>query len=154
MQITLKCEFVRLNPYCDSDIKEKTTQYINGNLRIVLSKYYVSSIMHGTTSQIDNMVEIFQKNGSGWVLNRIVGCDIRVTRFEILKGGCFMALPPEIKYKGAIVNPRNLGTDCFKWAFLIGMHSHEIKAKDKGKIPQYKKFASLYDWSTVSFPKI
>jgi hypothetical protein len=153
-QVTLKCEFVRVNPYDDSDIKERTTQNFNANMKVILSKYYVKSVLQEIESQIENMVEIFQKNGSGWVLDRIAGCDIRVTRFEILKGGCFMLLPKAVRFKGAIVNPRNSGVDCFKWAFLIGMHSHELKSTDKGRVPQYKKFVSLYDWTNVSFPTV
>ncbi len=127
-----------MNDDDDDEFSETMQQYINSNLQIILSKFYLQRSYQALANELDVYVEYFEKNGSGWVLNEIMGCDIRIAKFEILTAGCYIELPLELQLKKAIVNPRSNEHDCFINAFLICMPASNT-TKNKNRITQYEK---------------
>jgi hypothetical protein len=97
-------------------------------------------------------VHLFEQNGSGWILNKCIGSDVRVSAFELFKGGCFLPIPKALKLKRTLVNPMSSGVECFKWAFLAGMHYNDVNGTNREQNSQYKKFEKLYNFSHVNFP--
>lgn len=83
IQISLLCKFKRMHPAYEiddienEDYTETTEQYINSNLKVILSKLYIQQSYRAVAHEIDTYVEYFEKNGSGWVLDEIKGCDHR-----------------------------------------------------------------------------
>ncbi|XP_035716547.1 uncharacterized protein LOC110860887 [Folsomia candida] len=153
--MTLLCKFKRIHPSVDEEeveFMETTEQYFNSSLKIILSPLYINRIFCDMVNQIDNNVEIFERNGSGWILDEVKGCDIRTAQFEILKGGCSCIIPSHLKNKNAIVNPDNKENDCFVLAFLICMHGDSVDNRHRGIISQYEKFKTHYDFSSLKFP--
>ena len=54
-----------------------------------------------------------------------------------LRGSSYHELPMWIKVKEAVINVMDIRQDCFKWAFLTGMHlvgKHEKKSKSYEQI--------------------
>lgn len=156
-QITLLCKFKRMHPSVDEEeveFMETTEQYFNSSLKIILSPLYINRIFCDMVNEIDNNVEIFERNGSGWILDEVKGCDIRTAQFEILKGGCSCIIPSHLKNKNAIVNPDNKENDCFASAFLICMHGDSVDNRHRGRISQYEKFKTHYDFSTIKVSNI
>lgn len=152
IQITLKCKFIRDTPFCDKEEEEYCTQFINSNMKVVLNKFYLTDVLNEIDTNFQHQIEIFEKYGSGWNLCEILGSDIRVAEFEILRGGCFVSVPEELAGKKAIINPQMQGNKCFQWAFLIGMHINDIKSLHRARIRQYEKFVNNYDWKCIEFP--
>lgn len=152
-QFSLLVKFRRAHYISDKDDDHETTeQYFNSNQKIVLSKYYTKSVYKMMLSDLELFVEFYEKNGSGWVVEEIKGCDIRIAEFAILRAGCYINIPNIYAAKGAIVNPKNSGTDCFVWAFLICMHSESGTKGHRDRIKPYERFKPLYDWSEMEFP--
>jgi hypothetical protein len=113
LQVSLLCKFTRAHASVDDEdpLVEKTTQYFNSNLKIILSPVYISKAYNHIVNELDLFVEFFEKNGSGWVLEEVQGCDIRIAKFKIFKGGCDADVPTVLKCKGGIVNPQTSGKD-------------------------------------------
>jgi hypothetical protein len=125
--------------------------YINGNMKIFLNSLYFDEVFGEIVNQIQAKTELFERNGSGFVLQRILGCDIRTTQFTILTAGCFIPVPKELRRKKAIISPANGDAECFVWAFLIANHCDEFH-NNRERVNQYRKFKHLYDFSGMTFP--
>ncbi|OXA46815.1 hypothetical protein Fcan01_18494 [Folsomia candida] len=121
-------------------------------MKVVLNKFYLTDVLNEIDTNFQHQIEIFEKYGSGWNLCEILGSDIRVAEFEILRGGCFVSVPEELAGKKAIINPQMQGNKSFQSAFLIGMHINDIKSLHRARIRQYEKFVNNYDWKCIEFP--
>lgn len=154
IQASLFCEFFRDNEFLDQETNkiEKCKQYFNSNVKIILNKFYVKKVFKQVSTQLNNMVEIFEKNGSGWLLGEVLGLDLRVAHFEILKGGCFAQLDNHTQRKGATVNVKTHDNECFIYAFLAAMHYDNANKHYRNRASQYNKYKSLYNFSDLNYP--
>jgi len=158
-QMSLVCEFIRKPDFgydCEtsktSTASEYCPQYINANMKILLNMFYFKQVYSEVCQQVTNIVNIFEQNGSGWILNRVLGSDIRIVGFDIFKGGCFMPVPRSFRYKRTIINPQNSGKDCFKWAFLSIAHYKDVQGSHRERYLQYRKFEHRYNFECMNFP--
>ena len=146
-QITLAVTFSRGD---DGDYEE-ISRYENSKLKILHSMLDFDEMLSYTICEIVNYVEMFESFGSGWQLQKINGCDIRIGLLPHIAGGCLIEMQPWLKNKHCMVNVQNLDNECFKWAFLSIMHYKEIKAH-RYRVSKYRKFENLYDFSGMNFP--
>ena len=58
----------------------------------------------------------YLKNGSGWMLKRVVRLDITLSRLRPLRGSSRIKLPKAIAKRKALINMKNEDEECFKWA--------------------------------------
>jgi hypothetical protein len=63
-----------------------------------------------------------------------------------------LPIPKKLQLKRAIVNPLSSGVECFKWAFLAGMHYGDVQGSHRERIHKYKRFERWYDFSSTKFP--
>ena len=66
------------------------------------------------TDQLLNYIDIYERNGSGWVISRIEALDITLWQLDPLRASSYHRLPAWIINKHAVTNVRNTGNDCFK----------------------------------------
>ena len=66
-----------------------------------------------------------------------------------IKNIIYHRLPRWIINKHAVTNVRNTGNDCFKWAFLAGMHPTK---RYSDRLKKYENFQSKYDFSSLTYP--
>ncbi len=66
--------------------------------------------------KITQSLVLFQKEGSGWVLDEIVHLDLSITQYTPLKGSSYIPLPRKLKTKKAIINVKNNDNKCFMWS--------------------------------------
>ena len=52
-------------------------------------------------------IEAWSARRSGWVLERIMVAYVNVARYQPLRGGTYLDLPPKLKNKKAVINVRN-----------------------------------------------
>jgi hypothetical protein len=97
-------------------------------------------------SQIDRKIQTFEQNEIGWIPEKCFGADIRITEFDLFKAGCFISIAEKLRMKCAIVNPLSPGNECFKWAFLAGMHYADVQGSHRERTSKYNKFIHLYDF--------
>jgi len=88
----------------DENLKETCEHYVNSRMSFLYVIQYFESMLSDYLAKVDNRVSVFEQNGSGWKINRFASCDIRFGNFELLKGGCNIALPKHLKTKRGIIN--------------------------------------------------
>jgi hypothetical protein len=151
IQLVLVVEFIR-EIFENEMVKEETlTHYVNSDLAITLNPIGVRKSFRTLQSQIKSQVELFERNGSGWRLNKVVGCDIKLAAFNIFVGGCEADLPKRIAIKRAVINPKSGSNNCFLIGFLMAAHFKEIKTHRERPM-RYMKFEKLYNFKELECP--
>lgn len=130
---------------------ETCTHYINSRLKIVNNLNDFENLISQVLSDLNDIIELFEVYGSGWKLKNILGCDIRISRYNNMRGRCHTKLPQELTRKHAIINVKNVGNDCFMYAFLSVMHYDEIKS-NRCRVSIYNRFKKQYNFDCIDFP--
>ena len=91
---------------------------------------------------------LFQKEGSGWVLDEILHLDLSIAQYTPVKGSSYIPLPNKLKAKKAIININNSDNKCFMWSILAGIHPAKQTAE---RLYHYQQFQDELDFSGI-FP--
>ena len=83
-------------------------------------------------------------NDSGWVFSNFVSLQLSLCHLDPLRANAFVPLPNWIQTRGAVVNIRGTGNDCFKWAVLADANGDRML--------QYTEHVGKYDFSSLHFP--
>ena len=91
----------------------------------------------------------YLRNGSGWVLNRVVRLDITLSRLRPLRGSSHIELPKAIAKRHALINMKNEDEECFKWAVTRTLNLVEKNPQrvTKGLRKQSKEL----NWDGIEF---
>ena len=82
------------------------------------------------------------------MLSRLEAVDITIWLLDPLRGSSYHRFPTWLINKRTVTNARNTGNDCFKWAFLEGMHPTK---RDSVRLKKYESFQSKYDFSSLTY---
>ena len=109
-----------------------------------------NEILDQMIERIIELIANFQQNGSNWVFERINQLQIHLADSKPLGGSSFIALPPKIKNKKAVINIKNEDNQCFKWCIASALdfvrpHPERITA---GLV----KFSKRFNWDGLTFP--
>ena len=74
-------------------------------------------------SKIQEKIENFINNGSGWTLQNIEHIELKVAKYKPLLPGSYIRLPKHIEDKKAVLNIQNQDLKCFTWCLL----AHKLK---------------------------
>lgn len=90
----------------------------------------------------------YQRQGSNWTLDKIIGLTLNVTKYKPLRGSSFIPLPIRLRVKKAIVNVQNTDQKCFQWAILSALHpaAHHFQ-----RILNYVPYADELDFTEIEF---
>ncbi|KAL9972954.1 hypothetical protein ACROYT_G019355 [Oculina patagonica] len=66
-------------------------------------------------------IEAWSEKGSGWKIERIEMAYINVARYQPLRGGSYLPLPPKLANKKAVINVQNRDNECLKWALRAAL---------------------------------
>jgi hypothetical protein len=58
-------------------------------------------------------METFEIRGSQWVLSRIVKVELKINKYNPLRGNSYIPLPKILANKKAIINIKNNDNKCF-----------------------------------------
>ncbi|KAG8229765.1 hypothetical protein J437_LFUL005846 [Ladona fulva] len=140
--LVLICKFKKgENEELDTSIKTK-------NRRVLLIDQ-TDEIIDESFSKLIKEKSEFQAKGSGWALSEVIGLELRINKFQPLRGSTFIELPEKIKNTKSVINVRKNDAYCFKYS---------IWAKNIGRNPQR---VSLYDtescrngyvWYCIEYP--
>ena len=92
---------------------------------------------------------IYQKEGSGWILDAILHLDLNMAKCTPLKGSSYIPLPKKLKTKKAIINVKNTDNKCFMWSILAALHP---AAQHVDRKSHYIQFEHELDFSGIEFP--
>ena len=77
--------------------------------------------------------------------------DIDFHRLNLTRGSSYVPLPDWLTRKGAIINPKNLNMECFKWAVIAAMKWEDI-GDHPNRISKLRRYEDEFDWSGMEFP--
>ena len=101
----------------------------------------VSAMIEHMKQQIENPA----LRDSKFVFDRIIHMDIDFHRLNLTRGTSYIPLPDWLAKKKAIINPKNLDLECFKWSVIAAMRWEEIY-RDHQRISKLRRYEDDFDW--------
>ena len=98
---------------------------------------------------IENL-ENFNRGGSNWVFEKVLFLEIQFVRWNPLRGSSWIALPPALQNKKALINMKNEDDMCFKWC--IARASNPVEIHPERITPQLREQAEELNWEGCKFP--
>ena len=77
--------------------------------------------------------------------------DIDFHRLNLTRGSSYIPLPDWLAKKGAIINPKNLDMECFKWAVIAAVKWRDIDNHPE-RISKLRRHEDEFDWDGMKFP--
>ena len=75
--------------------------------------------------------------------------ELNIARYQPMKAGSYIDLPPYLKAKKAIINVQNKDDQWLKWALLSALHP--VK-KNSTRVKKYITFDADLDFTDITFP--
>ena len=142
--LTLKVRFHKV----DSDGDEMISEPVFQTSPSILLK----SNKLDTSEQFEVLyrkVQEYLREGSGWTLDRVLKMEVKTVPFKPMEGSSYIATPPEIKSREAIVNIKNSDTKCFIWSILAGLHEQKV---NPNRVNLYKPYEKELKVDGIEFP--
>ena len=152
VQLSLICIMKRVDPATGIVTNEEQVSFNSLHESIYgstnLEEAYEKIIM-----KILESFATYLKNGSGWVLKKVVRLDITLSRLRPLRGCFYIPLPLRIMRKNALINLKNDDEECFKWHVTIGYFNLPDKYYPFGKVTkELRKYTEQLNWDGIEFP--
>ena len=87
-------------------------------------------------------MEEFEIRSSQWKLNRILKMELRIYKYNPLRGATYIPLPKVLANKKAIINVQNDHNKCFMWSVLSSLQPVD---EHSYCISKYKKWENEFD---------
>lgn len=142
--IFVECEFK--HPTGESSLKNLKTRNV-----IVYRTSDIDNLITNAFNKIHAEKEECQLKGSGWKFHKIVKIELRINKFNPLRGANHIKLPKRIEDTKAVINVQNVDDYCFKYAIL----SKYCDSKSSVRVNNYinnEKLENKYDWTCVKYP--
>jgi hypothetical protein len=94
----------------------------------------------------------FQREGSNWSLDKILGVNVNVVKYQPIKGSSFLPLPAKLARKKAIVNVQNTDDKCFMWSVLAALHPTTGHHGNPNRVNNYIAYQAELDFTGIPFP--
>ena len=149
VQLSLVCVMVRFDP-TTGKIAAEEQAYFNSAIEIVYESTDLNEVYERMKTKILESFSTYLKNGSGWVLKKVVKLDITLSKFKPLRGSSHIPLPKVIEKKKAVISIRNNDDQCFKWASTRALFPVE---KNAGRVTEeLREQAETLNWDGIEFP--
>ena len=144
--IVMKVEMTKTT----ADGKSKVERpYFSSKPYTILSQHDIENAIAKGHQAIDAQMDKWTKEGSGWVVTRVLCLYVNISKYTPLKGSSYMELPKYLKKKEAIINVRNQDNECLKWALLSARHPVKKNAQ---RVNKYFGFAKELNFTGIEFP--
>ncbi|GFY59099.1 uncharacterized protein TNIN_277741 [Trichonephila inaurata madagascariensis] len=95
-------------------------------------------------------MEEFAARGSGWTLARIKSLEVRINKYNLLRGSSYIDLPKVIKAKKAVINVKNENdNECFKLAILSALYPADNHVD---RVSKYKPYENVLSFEGIEYP--
>ena len=99
--------------------------------------------------QIQTQVDNFNTNGSGWVLEQVLGATISTTPYRPCEGSSYIPTPQRLSDKQCTINIKNEDNLCFLYAILAQTHPASYH---KERTYHYTKYLNTLNIEGLTFP--
>ncbi|XP_025074395.1 uncharacterized protein LOC112552737 [Pogonomyrmex barbatus] len=137
-------EFVANNKSAVKSIRTRNRQLFGMS---DLREWYDGDVINVVLTSLEE----FQERDSGWALLRILNLMINVNKCNPMHAGCWMSLPPKIRYKRAVINVCSNDNACFAWAVMAALYPIDLHSDRPSSYPHY---SLVLNFDGIDFPMI
>ena len=116
IQFTLQVRFYKVQ---NGEKIEEMDHYFNQMQPVIITEHnkdILAQLLNQFIDEVKGEIEAWSERGSGWVTDRILEAFINVARYDPMRGGSYIPLPPKLKNKRAVLNILNRDNQCLRWA--------------------------------------
>jgi len=132
-------------------IDKKTVNNFRSYTMLTISKREIDSQIEESFSKIDNSIQSFQSQGSGWIFDKTIHWQLYVYKYKPLPGKSYIPTPKYIKFKHAVLNIRNVDNKCFLWCILAKLYPRGSR-DHANQVFYYKKFEECLNMTGIKYP--
>nr|XP_034322790.1 uncharacterized protein LOC117688689 [Crassostrea gigas] len=143
--ITLQVRFTKTK----GDQLEKAEPHFHGRCHILLNNEDIEPTLRESIMKIFNAFIEYQREGSNWVLDKVLGVTVHIVQYNPIKGSSYLSLPAKLASKKAIVNVQNTDQKCFMWSVLAALYP---VTNHPERVVNYVQHIEKLDFSGISFP--
>ena len=121
IQFSLQVRFYKMQ---NGEKGEEMDYYFNCMQPAIITEHnkdILAPLLNQFIDQVKGEIEAWSERGSGCVMDRILEAFINVARYEPMRGGSYMPLPPKLKNKRAVLNIQNRDNKCLRWALRAAL---------------------------------
>ena len=144
-QLALKVELVKANLDGSEEFMEPILRH---KQEAVLQKNEIKAALEEAFPRLLETLEKWTQRGSGWVVAQVRTLWLDIARYQPLRGGSYIPLPPALKNKKAVVNVKNMDDHCLRWA----LRSALFQAADHPDRPAKYPTADGLDFTGIDVP--
>ena len=112
-QLAIKVDLVKVNLDGSEEYMEPVLRH---KQEAVLQKNEIKAAFEEAFPRLLETLEKWTQRGSGWAVVQVRTLCLDIARYQPLRGGSYIPLPPELKSKKAVVNVKNTDNHCLRWA--------------------------------------
>lgn len=116
--LTLQVRFTKTR----GDQVEIAEPHFHGRCHIVLKQEDIEHILRESIMMIVNSFVEYQREGSNWALDKVLGIKINIATYRPIKRSSYVPLPAKLAKKKAIINVQNTYQKCFMWSVLAALY--------------------------------
>ena len=149
VQLSLICVMMRVDPATGEVTNEEQASF-NSKQESVFESTDLETVYERMVAKMLEAFATYLRNGSGWMLKRVVRLDITLSRLRPLRGSSHIELPKVIAKRKALINMKNEDEECFKWAVTRTLNPVE---KDPQRVTkELRKQSKEQNWDGIEFP--
>lgn len=109
--------------------------WFSSETKIVYNTAQIPTLLDQSNRKIGGFLDSYCKEGSGWIVKKIIKYRLMTIVFTFFAGGCNgVSLPPELRFKRACVSIRNISKNkCFLYAVAACLSRPKKNAQRKTK---------------------
>ena len=148
-QLAIKVELVKANLDGREELMEPILRH---KQEAVLQKNEITAALEEAFPRLQETLEKLTHRGSGWAVVQVRKLWLDIARYQPLRGGSYIPLPPELKSKKAVVNVKNKDDHCLRWALRSALRSALFQAADHTDRPTKYPTADGLDFTGIDTP--
>ena len=149
VQMSLICVMMMVDPATGEVTSEKQASF-NSKQKSVFESTDLEEMYKRMVTKMMEAFSTYLRNGSGWMLKRVVRLDITLSRLRPLRGSSHIKLPKFIAKRNALINVNNEDEECFKWAVTRALNPVEKNPQRVTK--ELRKQSEELNWDRIEFP--
>ena len=131
------------------EVYQKKTALFNGRVYVVQNGLNLENKIKESNSKILNDLDLYLKEGSGYILDEITYMFVNIVSYKPLKGSSYVDLPDWIKTTQACINVKNKDDLCFDYAVLSCLHP---VPKNADRTSKYVQFLAELNMKGIEHP--
>ena len=135
-----------------SDGEEQLTEaHFNGKCRRDTSEIDIDANFRASLAKILESLNQFQREGSAWVIKRVLDLTLNVAIYKPIDGSSYIKLPTKLIHTRSIQNVYNEDNMCFTYAILSALHPN---TPNGGRFESYLEYVCDLNMSGIKFPVV